>query len=215
MWQRAWFGATFVSVVAGVAISVSTAANNTAGTFHSPIDRAFNTFAFFTIDSNLIVGAVSVALALGRDLQSLALKTLRLTGVVCISVTGLVYHVALRGLLDLQGWDRFGDQLVHTVVPILAVAGWFLFGPRKMTSKLIVFLSLLFPIAWLAFTLIRGPFAHWYPYPFINVTKLGYAGAALNCTWVALLLLGLAAGFNVLDQWIARFARTEQPPDLV
>jgi hypothetical protein len=202
-WSRIWFGATAVCVIAGVTISVFTAANNVGGSFHSPLERALNTFAFFTVESNLIVGATSVLLALGPPRSSVGFKTLRLTGVVCITVTGLVYHVALAGLLDLQGWDRLGDQLVHTVVPILAVVGWLLFGPRKMTSKPIVFLSLLFPIAWLTFTLIRGAFVHWYPYPFIDVVKLGYGGTAVNCLWVALLLLGLAAGFNVSDRRMA------------
>jgi hypothetical protein len=203
-WSRIWFGATFICVIAGVTISVFTAANNSGGSFHSPVERAFNTFAFFTVDSNLIVGATSLLLALRPERSSVAFWTLRLTGVVCITVTGLVYHVALSGLLDLQGWDRLGDQLVHTVVPILAVVGWFLFGPRKMTSKPIVLLSLLFPIGWLTFTLVRGAFVHWYPYPFIDVVKLGYGGAALNCIWVALLLLGLAAGFNGVDRGMAR-----------
>ena len=35
--------------------------------------------------------------------------------------------------------------------------------------------------------LIRGAVAHWYPYPFIDITQLGYGGAAVNCVWVALL----------------------------
>ncbi|MCL4401629.1 MAG: F420-dependent oxidoreductase, partial [Acidobacteria bacterium] len=25
---------------------------------------------------------------------------------------------------------------------------------------------------------------HWYPYPFIDVTTLGYGGTLLNCLWV-------------------------------
>ncbi|MGI8411933.1 MAG: Pr6Pr family membrane protein, partial [Solirubrobacteraceae bacterium] len=62
----------------------------------------------------------------------------------------------------------------------------------------IAWLSLIFPIGWLAFTLIRGAIAHWYPYPFIDVTQLGYGRAAVNCIWVALLTLGLAASAAVL-----------------
>ncbi|HWD69772.1 MAG TPA: Pr6Pr family membrane protein, partial [Solirubrobacteraceae bacterium] len=61
-----------------------------------------------------------------------------------------------------------------------------------------------FPICWLAFTLIRGALAHWYPYPFIDVTHLGYFKAAVDCVWVALLLLGLSAGAKLLDGWLAR-----------
>lgn len=57
---------------------------------------------------------------------------------------------------------------------------------------------------WLAFTLIRGAAIHWYPYPFIDVTKIGYAKTLLNCVWVSLLLLGLAAGATVIDGRLGR-----------
>ena len=124
-------------------------------------------------------------------------------GLVAITVTGLVYHVALSRLFDLEGWHQLGNQLVHTAVPVLAVAGWLLFGPRRLTSARVAWLSLLFPLAWIAFTLIRGAGWHWYPYPFIDVTTLGYGKVALNCVWVALLLLGLAAGATLLDRRLA------------
>jgi hypothetical protein len=93
---------------------------------------------------------------------------------------------------------------VHTVVPVMAVIGWLLLGPRGLVSRRVAWLSLIFPVAWLAFTLIRGAIAHWYPYPFIDVTRLGYGGAAVNCVWVALLMLGLAAGATVLDDRLRR-----------
>ncbi len=92
-----------------------------------------------------------------------------------------------------------GNELVHTVVPVMAVVGWLLAGPRALVSRRIVWLSLIFPACWLAFTLIRGAIAHWYPYPFIDVTQLGYSRAAVNCLWVTLLMLGLAGGATVLD----------------
>ena len=130
--------------------------------------------------------------------------TFRLIGVVAITVTGLVYHVALASLFDLQGWDQLGNQLVHTVVPILAVVGWLMFGPRRLTSARIALWSLAFPVAWLGFTLVRGAFVHWYPYPFIDVTRLGYGGTLLNCGWVSLLLLGLAAGATRIDRILGR-----------
>jgi len=94
-------------------------------------------------------------------------------------------------------------------VPLLAVIGWVAFGPRGLTSARIAKLSLLFPLAWLAFTLIRGAVIHWYPYPFIDVTSIGYGKALLNCFWVTLLLLGLAAGASALDSRLSR-----RPPEL-
>jgi hypothetical protein len=68
-----------------------------------------------------------------------------------------------------------------------------------VTAGRVAWLSLLFPVAWLAFTLIRGAVIHWYPYPFIDVVTIGYGKAILNAFWVALLLLGLAAGATALD----------------
>jgi hypothetical protein len=49
---------------------------------------------------------------------------------------------------------------------------------------------LAYPAAWLAYTLVRGADTGWYPYPFVDVDKLGYGGVAWRC---ALLLVGLAA----------------------
>lgn len=192
-WARAWFGATAICVLAGVIISVFTAAHNTTGHFPTATERAFNTFAFFTIQSNLLVGIASALLAVRTTWNATAFSTLRLTGLVAITVTGVVYHVALARLLDLESWDLVGDQLVHTVVPVLAVAGWVLFGPPRLFSARIARLSLVFPVCWLVFTLSRGAVVNWYPYPFIDVTSLGYGRAILNCFWVALLFFALAA----------------------
>ncbi|MGA8679678.1 MAG: Pr6Pr family membrane protein [Acidimicrobiales bacterium] len=199
-WARLWFGATAACVAAGVLISVFTAAHNSGGHFRTPVERAFNTFVFFTVQSNLIVGVTTLLLAQNPRRSSPVFATFRLIGIVAITVTGIVYHVALAGLFDLQGWDQLGNQLVHTAVPILAVVGWLMFGPRGLTSARVVCWSLAFPVCWLAFTLIRGAFVHWYPYPFIDVTRLGYGGTLLNCLWVSLLLLALAGAANAVDR---------------
>jgi hypothetical protein len=203
-WSRVWLATTGVCAAAGVVISVFTAAHNGSGYFGTPTERAFNTFAFFTIESNLIAGATSLLLAWRLERSSTVFSVFRLIGLVAITVTGAVYHVALSSLFDLQGWDQLGNQLVHTVVPLLTVTGWLLCGPRGLTSAGVARWSLAFPLGWLAFTLVRGAFVHWYPYPFIDVTRLGYGGALFNCLWVAVLLLGLAAGATVVDRALGR-----------
>jgi hypothetical protein len=201
-WARLWFGATAACVVAGVVLSVYSA--TTAGYFSTSVERGFNTFAFFTTDSNLIVGATSLLLALQPNRSSFVFSTVRLIGVICIGVTGLVFHVALASLLDLQGVHRLGNELVHTIVPIMGVVGWLAFGPRRLTSARVAVASLVFPIVWLGFTLIRGAVIHWYPYPFIDVTKIGYGGTVLNCIWVSVLLLGLAGAAVWIDRLLPR-----------
>ncbi len=203
-WARVWFAATTASVFAGVLISAITAANHTGGHFHPAVARAANTFAFFTIQSNLLVGVATLLLARHLDRSSTVFAILRLSGLVAIVVTGLVFHAVLAQTLDLRSWDAVGNELVHTVVPVMAVVGWLLLGPRRLVSPRIAWCSLIFPVCWLTFTLIRGAIAHWYPYPFIDVTQLGYGRATVNCVWVALLMLGLAAGATVLDDRLGR-----------
>lgn len=204
IWARLWFATTAACVAAGVVVNALVAAHSSAGFFDTGMKRAFNTFAFFTIQSNLLVGIACALLAIRTDWQSPAFRVLRLSGLVSIIVTGIVYHVALANLLELESWALFGDQLVHTVVPLLTVVGWLLFGPRRRTSAPTAWLSLIFPVAWLAFTVLRGAVVHWYPYPFIDVTTLGYAKALLNCLWVALLFVGLAAGVTAVDGRLGR-----------
>ncbi len=191
-------------------ISAITAANNSGGHFHPAAARAANAFAFFTVESNLLVGLATLLLAVRLDGSSTPFAVLRLSGLVAITITGIVFHAVLAQTLNLRNWDAVGNELVHTVVPVMAVVGWLLIGPRRIVSARVAWLSLIFPVCWLSFTLIRGAIIHWYPYPFIDVTQLGYGRAAVNCVWVALLMLGLAAGRQCWTTgWDARGASPE------
>ena len=60
--------------------------------------------------------------------------------------------------------------------------------------------SLLFPVLWLAYTLVRGAIWKWYPYPFLDVPAHGYAGVAVNCVLVTLVLGVVAALFAAGDR---------------
>ena len=86
-WARPWFAVTALCVIAGVALSVYSAVKN-PGHFHSGVERGFNAFAFFTIQSNLIVGGTTLLLAIRLDRTSTVFGTFRLIGVVAITVTG-------------------------------------------------------------------------------------------------------------------------------
>jgi hypothetical protein len=125
----------------------------------------------------------------------------RLTGLVAITVTGIVFHVALGGLLDLDSWALASDKLVHTVVPIMAVVGWLAFGPRGLTSAAIARLTVVYPLGYMIFTMIRGPLAtNWYPYPFADVHALGYLRVIINGAWIGLLFVAIAAGATFVDK---------------
>jgi len=163
-----WFGATAALVLTGIAIQIPVAANSTHGFFHGAF-AALNVFAFFTVQSNLIVGATCLLLAVRLERASEVFDVFRLIGVVAISVTGIVYHVALAGLFDLDSWALAADMILHTAVPILVVVGWLFYGPRGRTSRRVARYALLFPLGYMTFTVIRGAFRVAYDDLFNNV----------------------------------------------
>jgi hypothetical protein len=198
---RLWFAGTAVVVAVGIVVQLIATARLDTGFFDSRAGRVVNLFCFFTIQSNLIVLVTSAMLALRVRRKPTWFWVLRLDGVLCIAVTFVVFHVALSDLQDLEGLARLADFLLHTASPVLCVLGWLLFGPRGRTSWRIVWLSVLFPVAWLVFALVRGPLVgDYYPYPFLDVGAHGYPTVLLNAALVAALFLGLAAGAHLLDR---------------
>ena len=208
---RVWAGVTAFAVAAGIVVQLFVTANGTEGFFRDNPERVFNVFAYFTIQSNLLLGATVLMLALQPDRpQSTLFRTLRLNGVLCIAVTGIVYHLVLAGLGELTGWAEVANFLLHTATPILGVLGWLLFGPRGVVDQRIVGWSIVYPLLWLVFTLVRGELVGFYPYPFVDVGEHGYARVLLNCLLVAVLFLALAAGASFLDRRLHRKTTVER-----
>jgi hypothetical protein len=209
---RLSFAATALAVAVGLALQVVATARLDSGYFDSDASRVANIFAFFTIQSNIIVLLTCGRLALPSARPAIVpprlplwFWVLRLDGVVCITVTFVVFHLALADLQDLEGAAKAADFLLHTASPVLCVLGWLAFGPRGRTSWRVVRLAVVFPVAWLVFTLVRGPLVGgWYPYPFLEVDRLGFGQVLLNAAAVAVLFLGLAAAGHLLDRRLDR-----------
>ena len=208
---RIWAAVTVAVVVCGIVIQLFVTASGNDGFFPDNPERVFNVFAYFTIQSNLLLGGTALVLALqpGRR-GGVLFNTLRLNGVLCIAVTGIVAHAVLAGLVDLHGWAAVADFLLHTAAPIVGVLGWLLFGPRGLVDWRVVGWSIVFPLLWLVFTLVRGAFVGFYPYPFVNVDEHGYGRVLLNCLLVAVLFLALAAGATTLDRRLRRRTTVER-----
>jgi hypothetical protein len=201
---RACFGVTALVVLVGLAIQLPVAMDNTEGFFDTPAKRGLNMFTFFTVQSNILVGVSTALLALDRARPTTAFRTLRLTALVGITLTFIVFHLALRELQDLTGQAAVADFLLHTASPLLCVGGWLLFGPRGQTSRSAVLLSLVFLVAWGTFTLVRGEIVGWYPYPFMEPFEHGYLRVALNLVLVGAIFVGLSAGAHWLDGRLSR-----------
>jgi hypothetical protein len=159
-------------------------------------------FSFFTVETSIIaivlllVGGV---LALGVVFDPIGYTTLRMCLLAYEVVTSVVYNVMLRGLPD-EGFvaSAWPGEIMHVWIPIFLVLDW-LFSPGRpalgWTGLRIV---VIFPIAWLAYTMVRGAVTGWYPYPFLEpstgvVSVLAYV---LGITVFVLTLASLAIAYS-------------------
>lgn len=157
--------------------------------------------AYFTVQSNLLVAVVTAQLARDPLRDGPAWRPLRLAAVVGITVTGVVHFVLLRPLVDLDGADQVADTWLHTVVPLLALIGWALFGPRPRIDLRDIGLALCWPVAWVVVTLAVGGLTGWYPYPFLDHREEhGVLGVVLAVSAITAFFLLLFALARYVDQ---------------
>ena len=152
---------------------------------------------YFTVLTNLLV-AVSLSLALWRP-GSAAGRWFRrpeaATAVaVNIALVGLTYHLLLRHVWDPQGLQKLADITLHYAVPLLGVLHWWMAVPPARMAWHAPLAWAAWPLAYLGYALLRGFWLGSYPYPFIDVTTLGYPRTGLNAAGllVVFLLVGLA-----------------------
>lgn len=191
----AWFALVFqlVLVLTGEAILVEEDPPGMAA-------RIYRYFAYFTIQSNILVALSSTALARDPLLDRSGWRVVRLAGIVGITVTGLVFYFLLRPLLDLEGANWVADKLLHMVVPVLAVAAWAWVGPRPRTTWREAAYGLVWPVVWLGWTLVVAQVDGWVPYPFLDADELGWGTVGVACAGVTLLFLLLFALYTWLDR---------------
>lgn len=165
--------------------------------------RLARLIAYFTIQSNLLVAVATTLLARDPSRDGAGFRALRLAATTGITVTGLVHFLLLRPLLDLTGADWLADKMLHMVVPLLAVAGWFAFGPRPRVDGRAVAVAFAWPVAWLVVTLGVAGATRWVPYPFLDFRAEGWAHVAVVCLGITTLFAAIIAGLRYADRRLA------------
>ncbi|MFN6955334.1 MAG: Pr6Pr family membrane protein [Acetobacteraceae bacterium] len=140
---------------------------------------------YFTILTNLVVAGVSAALARGARLP----EWLTAGTALWIGFVGAVYHLMLAHLYDLRGWWAVADAGLHTAVPLLYLALWAWLLPKRGLRWRHVLPWAAFPLAYAAQALLRGELTGWYPYPFLDVSRLGLAQVLWNAAELTALFL--------------------------
>ena len=131
-------------------------------------------------------------------------RATHLCALMMITVTAIVYATLIGPYEVLSGFALVTNPLQHIVVPAAFVGTAALAG-RAVASRGDAGRALLIPVAWVAYTLVRGSFTHQYPYGFVNVWRIGYAQVAINIVAIligALVFMALFAGVD----WLIRKA---------
>ena len=127
------------------------------------LPRLVDTLSYFTIWSNIVV-AVGVSLLLARPLRDTPVRrALRLSGLLMITITAIVYQVLLAPAVDVEGWSLLTDPILHVVTPALTVVVWLVWGPRGWVDARVVLAALVVPLLWIGWMLARGAVVDAYP----------------------------------------------------
>jgi hypothetical protein len=187
--------AALVAIVCWAGLAVQFAA--TYGVQHDVTATLWVLARFFTILTNLLVAVTMTWVAIGRKVSPEVLGGLTLA----LLLVGVIYMTLLRGLMHLNGPALIADTLFHKVSPVLMALWWLLFAPRAKLRWSAPILWAIYPLGYLIYVLARGRMDGRYPYPFIDVGKLGWLQTALNVGGIALGFI--LAGFALvwIDRW--------------
>jgi hypothetical protein len=180
-----------------------------------------NTFSYFTIQSNVLVLVTSAVLSVRPTSSGAVWRVVRLAALCGITVTGLVYATLLAPYVHLSGWALAYNYVFHYVMPITTVIAFILIGPR-LRFRFTDFVYLVWPVLYLAYTLVRGAVFHPeftglgeaeasnYPYRFLDVDQVSVFEVVASSVLVAVLLVGCGLAYLHGERWLeSRVARGE------
>lgn len=211
VWTAVRLVAAGVVAAAIVAQGFSTIGGAAASGQHVATAAA-NFFSYFTILSNAATVVVQAWAGFARlrrarrtSLDPRGLTTAFACVTTYMLITGVVYNVLLRAISIGPDTVRWANEVMHVAAPLLLLLDLVAGTGHRMLRWRAAFAALLFPLAWIVYTLVRAPFItaptsgtpYWYPYPFLD--PYGPAGWGGVWTYIVVIAAGiLAVAFGVV-----------------
>jgi hypothetical protein len=124
-----------------------------------------------------------------------------------ISLVSIIYSLFLRAAWNPLSLHGLNDTLFHDIIPIAYVLQWILFSPKNGLRSFDPIIWLIYPVAYISYTLIHGAATNWYPYWFADVSKLGYPVALRNTGFVLIAFVTVGFVFLTFSKLLARRSR--------
>lgn len=172
--------------------------------------RPVTFFSYFTIQSALIgSGVLLVGTTRWSRRGASAFDVVRGGAVLYLLVTACVFAVVLSGAAGDQTLP-WVNVVLHQILPAAMVLDWLILPPVQHLGPRHALLWLSYPLAWAAYTLVRGGLAGQYPYPFLDPAVAGVVLVGLD---VVAILIGtlVLAGVVIVVGNLARARRSGQP----
>ncbi|NDD25652.1 MAG: hypothetical protein EB103_02065 [Actinobacteria bacterium] len=173
-------------------------------------------FSYFTITSCILSGIVLLVAGLGvlrNKSEGKWLTIARLTMAASMIIVGVIYNLLLANEkpnpLDAgYDWPVVPNLIMHTYMPIIIFLEWLITNTAFKLKLKQAFWVLIYPLSWLAFSLIRGSITGWWPYWFIDPAS----GLPTVVQWIATIsafFVVLALVLTPLQQALARSYRRQ------
>ncbi len=164
----------------------------------SVFDATVNYLSLFSVESNLAVAmvlTVPLILKSGPLFRFFDSAGIQAMVVVYSFMVFMIYDLVLHDLWVDEGIQFVLNYLLHNAIPLAFIVWWFNFGEKGRLKYWYSFPWLIAPIIYMAITLIRGWYSGFYPYPFIDVDRIGMATVLYNTAgmlflfWIAGLIM--------------------------
>jgi len=165
---------------------------------HSVAYGIFMYTGYFTILTNLFCTIVTTAYVKSHAAQS-RWNTWREPWIVtaaamAIAMVGLVFHLLLRAQYQPTGVAALTNLTHHYIVPMVFLVFWWFTVPLRSVAWGDMRRLFTYPAAYFAYIAVRGEISGVYPYPFFDVSKIGYEQAALNAAGIAAVFILVGVG---------------------
>jgi len=179
--------------------------SNAAADGRSLLDETVHYVSYMTVWTNTLVALCfgAAAFPVLQKFDFFRNKSLLTATAGYITMVGLAYHILLSKTNNPQGIEWFTDLLLHYINPVLYVLWWAWLVPKDILPFSEALRWMIFPAVYFLFSLIKGFITDWYPYPFVNVTELGYPVVLTTSAVLLTIYLVIGLVFTLLCRRLA------------
>ena len=201
--------ATIIALTAWIGLAVQFDASS----LHAgpPLATLWSMARYFTILANLALAVTFAGVAAGSP--GFGAPSLLGGVTLAILLVGVIFSLLLSDAFQPVGVEHLSNFLMHYATPVLTPLFWLAFAPKGRLRLRDPVIWAVFPLAYLAYALLRGRMDGHYPYGFMDVALIGGARVAVNVAVISVGFMVTAYMLVWVDGRLGWRQQAMQPPD--